>query len=158
MLFVGEQLMLVRHLGFAIASLAWATSVSAQTLPLPSGTTGVTPLKGQVTTVQPVRIPVGDAITGSETRVTLKFTLQGCLDKLMPLISHSEVQGNRVTFYVTALNAHTQDSIAATCLAMPQASAQVRVPGVFQRNQIRVVFLGQPPQQQQSFRNGVIAR
>ncbi|HEY9896766.1 MAG TPA: hypothetical protein V6D34_15385 [Candidatus Sericytochromatia bacterium] len=41
---------------------------------------------------------------------------------------------------------------------MPQATAQVKVPGIFQRQQVRVVFLGQLPQQQQSLRNRLIAR
>ncbi|MBW4473755.1 MAG: hypothetical protein KME45_25770 [Stenomitos rutilans HA7619-LM2] len=150
--------MLLRSLGFTIASLLLATSVSAQTLSLPSRTTGLTPLKGQVTAVQAVRIPLGDAITGSETRVTLKFALQGCLDKLMPLMSHADVQGDRVTFYVTALNAHTEGSMVARCRAMPQTTAQVKVPGIFQRRQIRVVFLGQPTQPQQALRNRPIAR
>lgn len=135
--------MLTRIVGFAIGLCTLATSVSAQTLTLPPRTTGLTPIKGQITNVQSARIPLGDAVTGSETRVTLKFKLQGCLDKLMPLISYAEVQENRVIFYVTALNAHTESSRVANCRAMPQASAQVRVPGIFQRNQIQIVFLGQ---------------
>lgn len=150
--------MLIRTLGVAIGLWAWATSASAQTLTLAPRITGLTPIRGQITNVQSVRIPLGDAVTGSETRVTLKFTLQGCLDQLMPLITHSDVQTERVTFYVTALNAHTEDSKVANCRAMPQTSAQVRVPGIFQRNQIGVVFLGQPPQQSRSLRNGTIAR
>ncbi|MBD2019033.1 hypothetical protein H6F43_02380, partial [Leptolyngbya sp. FACHB-36] len=114
---------------------------------LPPRTTGLSPIKGEITNVQPVRVPLGDAVTGSETRVTLGFTLQGCLDKLLPVVSHSEVRGRQVTFYVTALNAHNEQSMVARCRAMPQASAQVSVPGIFQRNQIRVVFMGQSPQQ-----------
>ncbi len=96
--------------------------------------------------VEQVRVPVSETATGAETRVTLEFTLNGCLDSLMPLISRYEVQGRRATIYVTALNAHNQQSIAATCPGMPQASSQVSVPGVFGRNQIRVVFMGQRPQ------------
>lgn len=139
--------MLIRSLGFAIAALSVATSSFAQSLTLPPETTHLTPIKGQVTAVQPVRFPLGPATTGVETRVTLKFTLQGCLDSLMPLITHSETQGEQATIYVTALNAHSQASKVANCRAMPQKTAQVKVPGVFQRNQLRVVFLGQPPQQ-----------
>jgi hypothetical protein len=60
------------------------------------------------------------------------------------------VQGSRATIYVTALNAHNEQSMVANCVAMPQASAQVSVPGVFGRNQIRVVFVGQRPQQNAS--------
>jgi hypothetical protein len=121
----------MRTLGMAIGSLALAASASAQTLTPPADTTGLTPIKGQITNVQSVRIPLGEAVTGSETRVTLRFRLQGCLDELLPLISHTEVRGDRATFYITALNAHTQRSTAATCIAMPQATAQVSVPGIF---------------------------
>ncbi|MBM0743121.1 hypothetical protein JOY44_16150 [Phormidium sp. CLA17] len=137
--------MLMRSLGFAIASVMWAISGSAQMLTLPARTTGLTPIKGKITAVQSVRIPVGSATTGSETQVMLKFTLQGCLDKLMPVMFYPKVQGNRVTFYVTALNAHTEKSQVARCLTMPQASAQTTVPGVFQRNQVQIVFLDQAP-------------
>jgi len=136
--------MLIRTVGSAIALWTIALGASAQMLTLPPRTTGLTPIKGQITTVQSARIPLGDAITGSETRVTLKFKLQGCLDKLMPLISYAETQDNRATFYITALNAHSADSRVANCRAMPQTTAQVRVPGLFQRDQIRVVFLGVP--------------
>lgn len=142
--------MMIRGFGLAIGVLAVANSALAQPLTLPPRTTGLSPINGQITKVEAVRVPLGPATTGSETRVTLKFKLQGCLDKLMPLISHSEVQGRRVTFYVTALNAHNEESIAATCLTMPEASAQVKVPGIFQRNQVRVVFLGRTSQQNQS--------
>lgn len=132
--------MLIRSLGFAIAFGALTTSVSAQTLKFPARTVGLTPIKGEITTVQPVRVPVGNAIK-AETKITLKFTLQGCLDQLMPLISHTEVRNKQATVYITALNAHTEESMSARCFAMPQASAQVNIPGLFQRNQIRVVFL-----------------
>lgn len=135
--------MLMRTSGFTIGLWALATSVSAQPLTLPPRTTGLTPLQGEIVQVQAVRLPLGTAVTGSETRVTLNFTLQGCLDKLLPVIFQTAVQAKRVTFYVTALNAHTTDSRVAKCRAMPQATAQVRVPGSFQRQQIRVIFLGQ---------------
>ncbi len=133
-------------LGLAVGFFSLVASAQAQVLTLPEGTTGLTPLEGRVKAVQQVRVPVSDTVTGAETRVTLEFTLGGCLDSLMPLISRYEVQGSRATIYVTALNAHNQQSIAATCPGMPRASAQVRVPGVFGRNQVRVVFMGQRPQ------------
>ncbi len=133
-------------LGLAVGFFSLVASAQAQVLTLPEGTTGLTPLEGRVKAVEQVRVPVSDTVTGAETRVTLEFTLNGCLDSLMPLISRYEVQGRRATIYVTALNAHNQQSIAATCMGMPRASAQVKVPGVFGRNQIRVVFMGQRPQ------------
>lgn len=138
--------MSMHRFALTLGFLSFATSAVAQTLTLPPKTTGLTPLEGKVTNVQAVRVPLGEAVTGSETRVTLQFRLQGCLDSLLPLIAKPEIQEDRVTFYVTALNAHNQDSIAATCMAMPQATRQVTVPGLFQRNQVRVVFMGRSPQ------------
>jgi hypothetical protein len=137
-------------LGLAVGFFSLVASAQAQVLTLPEGTTGLTPLEGRVKAVEQVRVPVSDTVTGAETRVTLEFTLNGCLDSLMPLISRYEVQGSRATIYVTALNAHNQQSAVARCVAMPQASSQVSVPGVFRRNQVRVVFMGQRPQQNAS--------
>lgn len=132
-------------LGLAVGFFSLVASAQAQVLTLPEGTTGLTPLEGKVKAVEQVRVRVGDTVTGAETRVTLEFTLNGCLDSLMPLISSSEVQGSRATIYVTALNAHNQQSDVTRCVAMPQVSSQVSVPGVFGRNQVRVVFMGQRP-------------
>jgi hypothetical protein len=139
--------MLTRVLGFTVSFFALVASAQAQVLTIPEQTTGLSPITGKITKVEQVRIPVGNATTGAETRVTLDFTLQGCLDSLMPLVSHHEVRGRRATIYVTALNAHNEVSMLANCVAMPKKSAQVSVPGVFQRNQVRVVFMGQAPQQ-----------
>ncbi|MBD2101102.1 hypothetical protein [Leptolyngbya sp. FACHB-261] len=137
--------MLTRVLGLTVGLLAVAASASAQVLTPPARTTQLVPIEGRITKIERARVPLGEAVTGSETRVILEFALQGCLDSLMPLISQPVVQGNRATIYVTALNAHNEASDAARCVAMPKASAQVSVPGVFQRNQIRVVFMGQQP-------------
>lgn len=143
--------MLMRGLGLAIGSLSLVASASAQAptppvLTLPPNTTQITPIAGTVTKVQAVRVSRGNAVTGSETRVTMQFKLQGCLDTLLPVIAHPEVLNSRVMIYVTALNAHNEKSDVARCVAIPQATAQVSVPGIFQKNQIRVVFLGQPNQ------------
>lgn len=137
-------------LGLAVGFFSLVASAQAQVLTLPEGTTGLTPLEGRVKSVQQVRVPVGDTATRAETRVNLEFKLNGCLDSLMPLISRYEIQGSRATIYVTALNAHNEKSAVAQCAGMPSASAQVRVPGVFRSNQIRVVFMGQRPQQSAS--------
>jgi hypothetical protein len=134
--------MLTRVLGLAAGLLSFTASAQAQLFSIPDGTVGLTPIAGKITAVEQRRVPLGDAIMGSETRVTLQFNLAGCLDQLMPLVTHSEVRGRRVTLYVTALNAHNQRSQTARCIAIPQASSQVAIPGVFQRNQIQVVFLG----------------
>jgi len=140
---LGERFMLTRALSFALVFFT-AASASAEVLKLPEGTSGFTPLKGSIVNIQSVRVPVADTITGSETRIGLQFKLQGCLDSLMPLISHHEIQGSRANIYVTALNAHNEASAVASCIAMPLASRQVAVPGIFQREQIRVAFMGQP--------------
>lgn len=142
--------MLRSVLGLTVGFLSLIASAQAQVLTLPERTTGLTPLEGRVKAVEQVRVPVSDTVTGAQTRVTLEFTLQGCLDQLMPLVSHYEVQGNRATIYVTALNAHNEQSAVANCVAMPKSSAQVSVPGVFGRDRIRVVFMGQRPQQNTS--------
>jgi hypothetical protein len=136
--------MLIRTLGLAAVFWSIAAAAQAQLLPIPEKTTGLSPIKGQITEVNAVRVPKGDAITGVETRVTLKFKLAGCLDSLMPLVSHHQIQGQRATIYVTALNAHNEASKVALCPKMPETTAQVSVPGIFQRQQVRVVFLGQP--------------
>jgi hypothetical protein len=136
----------MRSLGLAISYLFFAASAQAQVLTIPQRTTHLTPIQGKITEVRQVRVPRGDAVTGAETRVTLQFRLAGCLDSLMPLVSHYEVREGDVSIYVTALNAHNEASRVALCAAMPSASARVSVPGVFQPNQIRMVFLGNPPQ------------
>lgn len=137
--------MFIRTLGLVAVFWSIAVAAQAQRLPIPEKTTGLSPIQGQITEVKAVRVPKGDTVTGVETRVTLKFKLAGCLDSLMPLISHRQLQGQRVTFYVTALNAHNEASKAALCSKLPETSAQVSVPGIFQRQQVQVVFLGQPP-------------
>jgi hypothetical protein len=68
----------------------------------------------------------------------------------MPVIYHPEVQERSATIYITALNAHNQQSMVANCVAMPQPTAQVTLPGIFKRNQIGLVFMGGRPQQHAS--------
>lgn len=138
-----RQIMPIRTLGIVVPLLALATSAQAQVLTIPAGTTGLSPLQGKITDVRQVRVPRGNAATGAETRVTLEFALNGCLDSLLPLVTHQQIQGRRATVYVTAFNAHNQQSTVARCVAMPKARAEVSLPGVFQRNQINVVFLEQ---------------
>jgi hypothetical protein len=139
-----SRAVLNRTLGLAIGLLACTGSVSAQMLTLPEGTVGLSPIEGRLATVEHVRTPGAETATASETRVTLEFVLQGCLDSLMPLITHHEMRRRRVLLYVTAFNAHDQRSETVRCFAIPRASAQVSIPGVFQRNQIQVIFMGQP--------------
>lgn len=135
--------MWIRLLGIAASFLALTASAQAQVLTIPEGTTGLSPLKGKITAVKQVRVPRGEAATGAETRVALEFQLNGCVDSLMPLVTQHQIQGRRATIYVTALNAHNQQSMVTKCVAIPKAVAEVSVPGVFQRNQINVVFLDQ---------------
>lgn len=134
---------------FAItAALITIATTAAQAIPVPARTENLSAIAGRITQIQAVRVPVAPNVTGSETRVSLQFTLNGCLDSLLPVLSYSEVRGRRATIYVTALNAHNPESALANCVAIPQATAQVRVPGVFQPQQVRVVFLGVPPEEQ----------
>lgn len=134
-------------LGLAVGFLSFVGSARAQVLPLPEGTIGLTPLEGRVTSVETVNVPTSSVVTVVQTRVTLEFTLQTCVDRLLPLLSTYKVQGRRATLYVTALNANNSQAAVTLCPAVPTtASAQVSIPGDFNRREISVVFLGQPPQ------------
>lgn len=132
----------------AITAALTTIATSAAAIPVPAHTESLSAIGGRITQIQPVRIPVANNVTGSETRVSLQFTLNGCLDSLLPVVSYSEVRGRRATIYVTALNAHNPESELVQCVAIPQATAQVSVPGVFQPRQVRVVFLGVAPPEQ----------
>src|SRR5919202_2095198 len=74
-------------LGLAIGFLSFVGSAQAQVLTLPPDTIGLTPLEGRVTAVEKVRVPTSSAVTVVQTRVTLDFTLQSCVDQLLPLLS-----------------------------------------------------------------------
>lgn len=113
--------------------LSLSAIAQAQPFSLPNGTTAVSPIDGRVTGVES---------QSGETEVSIEFTLNGCLDTLLPLISEYKLRGDRVVIYVTALNAHNEASERARCIAIPQSTAQITVPGSFDRNQVRVVFLG----------------
>jgi hypothetical protein len=56
-------------LSLAVGFFSFVASAQAQVLTLPEGTTGLTPLEGRVKSVEQVRIPVSDTVTGAETRV-----------------------------------------------------------------------------------------
>ena len=134
-------------LGLAIGFLSFVGSAQAQVLTLPPDTIGLTPLEGRVTAVEKVRVPTSSVVTVVQTRVTLDFTLQSCVDQLLPLLSSYQVQGRRATIYVTALNANNSQAAVTLCPAVPTtASAQVTIPGNFNSGQISVVFLRQPSQ------------
>jgi len=135
---------LTRLVGLTASFFTASTVIAqAQTISLPENTIGIKPLRGQVTQVQQVRVPVDPSTTGSETIVTLQFNLSTCVDSLLPLLYRSQTQNNQVIFYVTALNA-VGDASAVLCTPGPyQRTAEVRIPGIYQRNQIRVVFLTQ---------------
>jgi hypothetical protein len=134
-------------LGLAIGLLSGVGSAQAQVLTLPPETIGLTPLEGKVTSVEKVSIPLSSVTTVVQTRVTLEFTLQTCVDQLLPLLSSYQVQGRSAKIYVTALNANNAQAAVTTCPAVPtKASAQVSIPGDFNSRQISVVFLRQPPQ------------
>jgi hypothetical protein len=134
-------------LGLAIGFLSFVGSAQAQVLTLPPETIGVTPLKGRVISVETVNVPTSSVVTVVQTRVTIEFILQSCVDQLLPLLSSYKVQGSRATIHVTALNANNSQAAETVCPAvLTTASAQVSIPGNFNRRQISVVFLGQPPQ------------
>ena len=134
-------------LGWAIGLLSFVGTAQAQVLTLPPGTIGLTPLEGRVTAVETVNVPTSSVVKVVQTRVTLEFTLQSCVDQLLPLFSTYQAQGGSATIYVTALNANNSQAAVTLCPAVPtKASAFVSIPGDFNRRQINVVFLRQPPQ------------
>jgi hypothetical protein len=108
-------------------------------LALPPDTIGVTPLSGKITNVQYGQHPIGSTVV--RTIVTLEFTLLGCADELVFPLYYADVQGNQVTFYVTALNAHTERS-KSTSLLPVKVSKQMFVPNKkLDRHQVQVIFL-----------------
>ncbi|HAA31171.1 MAG TPA: hypothetical protein DCE56_29975, partial [Cyanobacteria bacterium UBA8553] len=74
-------------LGLAIGFLSFVGSAQAEVLTLPPGTIGLTPLEGRVTSVETVSVPTSNVVTVVKTRVTMEFTLQTCVDQLLPLLS-----------------------------------------------------------------------
>jgi hypothetical protein len=109
-------------------------------LALPPDTIGVTPLSGKIINVQYGQHPIGSTVV--RTTVTLEFALLGCADELVFPLYYADVQGNQVTFYVTALNAHTERSKNTACLLPVKASKQMFVPDKkLDRHQVHVVFL-----------------
>ena len=134
-------------LGWAIGLLSFVGTAQAQVLTLPPETIALTPLEGKVISVEKVSVPTSSVVTTVQTRVTLEFTLQSCVDQLLPLLSTYQVQEGHATIYVTALNANNSQVAVTLCPAVPtKASAQVSIPGDFNSSQIKVVFLGQPPE------------
>lgn len=121
------------------------TATTNATLTLPPDTIGVTPLSGEIIDVQYGKIPVGAAATAVGTIVTLEFTLLGCVDELVCPLSYADVQDDRVTFYVTALNAHTKSSQSTACFVAPKVSKQMFVQDKkFDRDRVRAIFLKMP--------------
>jgi hypothetical protein len=116
------------------------TAMENEILALSRDTIGMTPLSGKITNVQYGRHPTKATAVG--TIVTLEFTLLGCADELVFPLYYADVQGNQVTFYVTALNAHTERSKSATCLPPVKVSKQMFVPDKkLDRRQVQVIFL-----------------
>jgi hypothetical protein len=104
-------------------------------LALPPDTIGVTPLSEKITNVQYGQHPIGSTVV--RTIVTLEFTLLGCADDLVLPLYYADVQGNQVTFYITALNAHTERSKSTACVLPVKISKQMFVP---EKNSIAIKF------------------
>jgi hypothetical protein len=116
------------------------TAMMNTTLALPPDTISVTPLSGKITDVQHGKHPIESTAIG--TIVTLEFTLLGCADQLVCSLYYADVQDNPVTFYITALNAHTERSKSTNCVQPVKVSKQMFVPDQkLDRHQVRVVFL-----------------
>lgn len=109
-------------------------------LALPLDTIGITPLSGKITHVQYGKNPIESTAVG--TIVTLEFTLLGCADELVFSLYYADVKDNPVTFYVTALNAHTERSKSTDCLLPVKVLRQMFVQDKkLDRHQVQVIFL-----------------
>lgn len=116
------------------------TAMGNEILALPPDTIGITPLSGKITDVQYGRNPTEATAVG--TIVTLEFTLLGCADKLVCSLYYADVQDNPVTFYVTALNAHTERSKITDCLLPVKVLKQMFIQDKkLDRHQVQVIFL-----------------
>jgi hypothetical protein len=120
-------------------------AMTNETLALPLDIIDISPLSGEIINVQYGKIPIGAAATALGTLVSLEFMLEGCVDELISPLYYADVQDNQVTFYVTALNAHTRDSQNTQCLLPTKVSKQMFVQDKkFERDQVQVIFLNMP--------------
>jgi hypothetical protein len=62
------------------------------------------------------------------SKIQLKITLNGCLDRLGPVFHHVEVKKHKAILYVAAVNIHTQESEVTRCVAAPTEFRTITIP------------------------------
>lgn len=62
------------------------------------------------------------------SRVQLKITLNGCVDRLGPVFHHLAVQKHKAILYVGAVNIHNEASEVTKCIAAPTEFKTITVP------------------------------
>jgi hypothetical protein len=105
----------------------------SQAISIPDGTEWIEPIKGTLMAIQ---------TKGNSTNVILDFTLRGCDDRLLPLITSIEQQNGKVRVYITALNARRK---GIDCHMRPPVSEKIQIPGRHRRQNIQIIFLKSQP-------------
>lgn len=62
------------------------------------------------------------------SKIQLKITLNGCLDRLGPVFHHVEVKKHKAILYVAAVNIHTAESEVTKCVAAPTEFKTITIP------------------------------
>jgi hypothetical protein len=124
--------------GAILGLLVLAAPVMAEVLTIPEGTKSVEPIAGELLGVKAINAT-------ATTELSFKFTLGGCVDSLLPLVTRIERQGSQAKVYITALNVHNEASERVRCVAIPTATAKVVLPGRYQQRNVQVIFLGTKP-------------
>jgi hypothetical protein len=122
--------------GAILSLLVLAAPAMAEVLTIPEGTKSVEPIAGELLGVKAIN---------ATTELSFKFTLGGCVDSLLPLVTRIERQGSQAKVYITALNVHNEASERVRCVAIPTATAKVVLPGRYQQRNVQVIFLGTKP-------------
>lgn len=62
------------------------------------------------------------------SKLQLKVTLNGCLDRLGPVFHHVEIKKHKAIVFIAAVNIHTEDSEVTKCIAAPMEFKTITVP------------------------------
>lgn len=106
------------------------------------GDIGLSSIQGELLRVKRL-CPKGKICKMNGTKITLTFTLAGCLDNLGPVLYKAErdLLGN-LDLYVSALNVSTYESTKVKCFKMPEEEFSItRLNEFYKANQIRLNFL-----------------
>ena len=62
------------------------------------------------------------------SKLQLKITLNGCLDRLGPVFHHIEIKKHKAIVFVAAVNIHTEESETTQCITAPTEFKTITVP------------------------------